>query len=67
MAQKFTNKSDNSDINNAAFYYSVNMLRTLCILDLLSENECRRIIEISAKHYNVDLYMSESLIVRKYT
>lgn len=67
MAQKLTDKSENNDINNAAFYYSVNMLRTLCILDLLSEDECRRILEISAKHYNVDLYMSESLIVRKYT
>jgi len=54
MAKCLATKSENNDVNNAAFYYSINMLRMLRTFDLLSEAEYKRILKISAEHYNVD-------------
>ena len=43
-AFEVTNKTD---VNNASFYYSVNMLKFLLKLRLISEDEYERIIHIS--------------------
>lgn len=42
------------DEKNAAFVYSVNLLRMLMCMELLSEEEYQRIVAISAKHYNTE-------------
>ncbi len=39
------------DKKNAAFYYSVNMLRLLLRAKLLTEAEYKKIINLSAEHY----------------
>lgn len=44
----------NNDINNAAFIYSVNMLRVLLKLDLITEEEFEKTVEINAAHYGVE-------------
>ena len=44
-----------TDQNNAAFYYSVNMLRALLAMKLITEEECKKIIELSAEHYGVEI------------
>lgn len=36
------------DINNSAFYYSVNMLRHLLKMNLITEDEYNRIVRISS-------------------
>ena len=46
-----TNKTD---VNNASFYYSVNMLKFLLKLKLISEDEYERIIHISALFYDAE-------------
>ena len=43
-----------TDQNNAAFYYSVNMLRTLLALRLITEEEYKRILKISVDYYGVE-------------
>ena len=42
------------DINNSAFVYSVNMLRLLLKMQLITQEECERILEISAAHYGTE-------------
>lgn len=54
MAKCLATKSENNDVNNAAFYYSINMLRMLRTFDLLSDDEYERILKLSAQHYGVD-------------
>jgi len=44
------------DINNSAFYYSVNMLRMLLGMKLITENEYERIIRISEEYYGTEIY-----------
>ena len=44
-----------TDKNNAAFYYSVNMLRALLVMKLITEEECKKIIALSAEHYGVEI------------
>lgn len=44
----------NSDANNAAYFYSVNMLRLLLKMQLITQEECERILEISAAHYGAE-------------
>lgn len=44
------------DVRNASFAYSVNMLRILREMKLITDEEYKKIIEISAKHYDVDIY-----------
>ena len=43
------------DKNNAAFYYSVNMLRALLAMKLITEEEYKKIVIINAEHYGVEL------------
>ena len=44
----------NNDINNSAFCYSVNMLRLLLKMQLITQEEYERILQISAAHYNIE-------------
>lgn len=44
----------NTDINNSAFCYSVNMLRLLLKMQLITQEEYERILEISAAHYGTE-------------
>lgn len=46
--------NENQDQNNAAFYYSVNMLRMLLKMQLITEEECKKIIRISAVYYKAE-------------
>lgn len=42
------------DVNNSAFCYSVNMLRLLLRMQLISQEEYERILQISAAHYGTE-------------
>ncbi len=44
----------NNDRNNAAFAYSVNLLKMLLGMKLITEEEYDRIIEISSAHYDTE-------------
>ena len=44
-----------TDINNASFAYSVNLLKMLLAMQLITEDEYEKIAQISAKHYGADL------------
>ena len=44
----------NIDISNSAFIYSVNMLRLLLKMQLITQEEYERILEISAAHYGTE-------------
>lgn len=44
-----------TDKNNAAFYYSVNMLRALLAMKLITEEEYKKIVKLNAEHYNVEI------------
>lgn len=44
-----------TDINNTSFAYSVNLLKMLLAMQLITENEYERITQISAEHYGADL------------
>ena len=44
-----------TDINNTSFAYSVNLLKMLLTMQLITEDEYERIAQISAKHYGADL------------
>ena len=44
----------NTDINNSAFIYSVNMLRLLLKMQLITQEEYKRILQISAAHYGTE-------------
>ena len=44
----------NTDINNSAFAYSVNLLRLLLKMQLINQEEYERILEISAAHYGTE-------------
>ena len=39
------------DINNSAFVYSVNMLRLLLKMQLITQEEYESILQVSAAHY----------------
>lgn len=45
---------DNKDRNNAAFAYSVNLLKMLLKMQLITEEEYNRIIDISSAHYGTE-------------
>ncbi len=45
---------NSKDVNNAAFAYSVNMLRLLLSMKLINEEEYQRIVNISAAHYGTE-------------
>lgn len=42
------------DINNSAFVYSVNMLRLLLKMQLITQEEYERVLKISAAHYGAE-------------
>ena len=44
------------DISNASFAFSLNMLRMLLHMKLITEEEYNRIVIISAEHYGTDFY-----------
>jgi hypothetical protein len=44
----------NTAINNSAFCYSVNMLRLLLKMQLITQEEYERILPISAVHYGTE-------------
>ena len=44
----------NNDINNSAFCYSVNMLHLLLKMQLITQEEYERILQISTVHYGIE-------------
>lgn len=44
-----------TDINNTSFAYSVNLLKMLLAMQLITEDEYERITQISAENYGADL------------
>ena len=44
----------NKDKNNAAFAYSVNLIRLLLSMKLITEEEYDKIVRISAAHYEAE-------------
>ena len=44
-----------TDINNTSFAYSVNLLKMLLAMQLITEDEYERITRISAEHYGAVL------------
>ncbi|WP_322175836.1 hypothetical protein [Acutalibacter caecimuris] len=44
----------NMDIGNSAFVYSVNMLRLLLKMQLITQEEYEHILQISAAHYGIE-------------
>lgn len=44
-----------TDINNTSFAYSVNLLKMLLAMQLITEDEYERITQISVEHYGADL------------
>lgn len=43
-------------INNASFVYSINMLRMLLQMNLISEQEYNKIVAVSAEYYGVEVF-----------
>lgn len=43
------------DIDNSSFAYSVNLLKMLLAMQLITEDEFEKITRISAEHYGADL------------
>ncbi len=41
------------DENNAAYVYSIHLLKMLLKMELISEQEFERIMSISKKYYNI--------------
>ncbi len=46
--------------NNAMFYYSVNMLRALLKMQLITKEEYEKIVEISAEYYTAQYHKSRN-------
>ena len=44
-----------TDQANASFYYSVNMLRSLLAMRLITEEEYKKIVELNAEYYGVEI------------
>lgn len=44
-----------TDINNASFAYSVNLLRTLLGMNLITKEEYDKIVTISEEYYSPDI------------
>ena len=55
MAQNHACKPTHNDENNAAFYYSVNMLRLLLGMKLISQEEYAHIVDATAAYYRTNL------------
>lgn len=46
---------DKTDANNTSFAYSVNMLRMILKMKLITEDEYRKIVSISAEYYGTEV------------
>ena len=44
-----------TDSNNTSFAYSVNLLKMLLTMQLITEDEYERITQVSAEHYGTEL------------
>lgn len=44
------------DINSTAFYYSVNMLRNLLKMNLITDDEYNKIVSITSEYYDTKIY-----------
>lgn len=44
-----------TDINNASFAYSLNLLRMLLDMNLITEDEFEKITRISAEYYDTEV------------
>ena len=53
MREKITMTAE-QDKKNAAFYYSVNMLRLLLRAELITKEEYRKIVKLSAEYYGCE-------------
>lgn len=45
-----------NDSNNASFVYSINLLRMLLSMELITEDEYNKIVAISEDHYRAKIY-----------
>ena len=45
-----------TDVNNASYAYSINMLKFLSNSGLITDEEFNKTASISAEHYNVEIY-----------
>ncbi len=45
-----------NDKNNAAFFYSINLLRMLLDMELITKAEYDKIINISAAYYGTEIF-----------
>lgn len=45
-----------NDTNNSSFVYSVNLLRMLLGMELITEEEYNKIVAISEDHYDAKIY-----------
>ena len=43
------------DIGNSSFAYSINLLKMLLAMQLITEDEYEKIAQISAEHYSANL------------
>ena len=48
-----------NDTNNASFVYSVNLLRMLLGMELITEEEYNKIAAISEEHYGTKIIVSD--------
>ena len=48
-----------NDANNASFVYSVNLLRMLLGMELITEEEYNKIAAISEEHYGTKIIVSD--------
>ena len=46
-----------NDVKNTAFFYGVNMLRTLLKMELITEEEYKRIVKIQKEYYEVTIIL----------
>ena len=44
-----------TDINNASFAYSLNLLRMLLDMNLITQDEYKKITRISAEYYDTEI------------
>lgn len=45
-----------NDTNNSSFVYSVNLLRMLLSMGLITEDEYKKIVAINEDHYGAKIY-----------
>lgn len=53
-----------NDCNNASFVYSVNLLRMLLGMELITKEEYNKIVAISEDHYGTKIFPSDQKFFR---